>query len=210
MLQLPGAVCAAAQSMEYSSSLKQTDKTIDFFGNKIAVSKFNPNYVFFTSVSIGSSNLEINVIDYTQVSGATSDMLSVYTKTIGNVTHACKATPASGNQFYLTYAYTYFNGYDFLGFVTSGAESSGKCTDKYGSFFLYKSVMVGGTYTLQDALPTKSGLQAFYNTNMAIGSDGIPPLPVFSGFTKVVDMVFNDHIGTNQPYLVCLIFYEDT
>jgi len=91
----------------------------------------------------------------------------------------------------------------------SGAETTGKCTGNYGKFFLYKSDTTAG-YTLQDALPTKSGLQAFYNTNNAIGADGVPPLPAFSGFTKVVDMVFNDIVGTNQPYVICLVYYEDT
>ena len=216
-LAFPDAISISADSMDYSECLKEVNINIDYYYIKIAVSQVNPNYAFFSGLSKVNNKMELNVVDYTQITGGGSitNMKNEYSLQVGNFAHECRADPTHGNdEIFLPYAYTYFEGSDYFAFVVSGEQntgsSTGLCTGKYGYFYIYKSFMSGSQYTLIETLGDKSGIQAFYDTNNSIENEGVLPLPAFSGFTKVVDMIFTDILGTNQPYVVCLVFYEDT
>ncbi len=87
-------------------------------------------------------------------------------------------------------------------------ESGGKCTDVFSNYWIFIDDYGGASnWAFTPHLTTSQGATAFYNPNNPILGESLG-LPTFSGYTKCVDVLITK-VAT-IPYVISLVFYEDT
>jgi len=182
-------------------------------GVRIYFSKENTNYLFYPKYNNSNGVMSYMVTDYKNT--YTSSGYEFFTLKTDRTyrENACSTKPASGNgEIYLPIGYIYYNSRDYITGVSTDAESSGKCTGKYGRYYVTKSNYSNspGDFDPQLTNSTYGGVgetPAFYNPNNTILGENLG-LATFSGYTKCVEITFQ-YIGAD-PRTIALVFYEDT
>jgi len=213
-LTFPQAVKVSSSTITYAKTTTQTVVGKNVKGVKIYFSQENPNYVIYPEYSQSNKYFTIVVFDYTTTNlvGGYDIITRQYSRYFN--TNECSTKESSGNgDNYVPIAYINHNGMDYVAAITTGTESSGKCTGVYSRYFIIKSNYAidpnPGAFTSNLSSSTLLGSgesSVFYNPNniilMLLG------LPSFSGYTKCVELTFQ-YISAN-PRTLALVFYEDT
>ncbi len=205
ILAFPQAIKATTGSYDAFKTDKKGELSITEYG-RIHASEHpsKPTYAFFARN--GEKKIRAYVLDNTKNNGTQLFLM----KTIEIDYHECHTEKPNGaKERHSPLGYIHFSGNDYFVLFSTGKEdSSGKCTGKFGKYWIFKDDYSGSSdWNVKKHLSTNQGATAFYNPSNTINGENLG-LPTFSGYSKCVDILVTNYLGS--PNVVSLVFYEDT